>query len=298
MTQSLTAKPLTLRERLCATPRELVTLMGIAIVFAVVWWLLALSQRNGTRFLVWDDQTSTFLSALSYLRTPYESAGFFNPPWAMVFLIPFDPMPVELATLVQISLYFMLLAGVVYKFGGTKWSLLVALTSLLAVDTALEINIDWLVCIGLIVPATWSAPFLMVKPQAAFGYVFSFKRREFVRASIVGLVVILIAFVIWGNWPLELWNNMQLYQTNVLVNLAPISILTLPVSLIIGVILGIYAFRKRDPSLCTVAGLFFVPYTAPNSVLIIFTLLACRWPRVVLLVSAVSWFVVIRLLMK
>ncbi len=298
MTQSLTATPHTLRERLRTAPRELLTLMGIAIVFAVVWWLLALSQRNGTRFLVWDDQTSTFLSALSYLRTPYESAGFFNPPWAMVFLIPFDPMPVELATLVQISLYFVLLAGVVYKFGGTKWSLLVALTSLLAVDTALEINIDWMVCIGLLVPAMWSAPFLMVKPQAAFGYVFSFRRRDFIRASIVGLVVILAALVIWGNWPLDLWNNMQEYQTNVLVNLAPINILTLPVSLIIGIILSIYAFRRRDPILCTVAGLFFVPYTAPNSVLIIFTLLACRWPRIVLLVSAVSWFVVIRLLIK
>lgn len=65
MTQSLTATPHTLRERLRTAPRELLTLMGIAIVFAVVWWLLALSQRNGTRFLVWDDQTSTFLSALS-----------------------------------------------------------------------------------------------------------------------------------------------------------------------------------------------------------------------------------------
>ena len=298
MTQTLPAKPLTLRERIRAIPRELITLIGIALVFAIIWWLLALSQRNGTRFLVWDDQTSTFLSALTYLRTPYQSAGFFNPPWAMILLIPFDPLPVEIATLAQISLYFVLLAGMVYKFGGNKWSLIVALTSLLAVDTALEINIDWMVCIGLLVPAVWSAPFLMIKPQAAFGYVFSFKRRDFVRASILGLVVILAAFLIWGNWPLALWNNMQEYQTNVLVNLAPKNILTLPVALIIGILLGVYAFRKRDPILCTTAGLFFVPYTAPNSVLIIFTLLACRWPKATLLVSVVSWFVVIKLLIK
>lgn len=296
MIQPPTAVQPTLSERLRNIPRELLKLIGIALLLALVWWLLALSQRNGTRFLVWDDQTSTFLSALSYLRNPNDSPGFFNPPWTIVFLIPFDPMPVELATLVQISIYFALLAGVVYKFGGTRWSLLVALTSLLAVDTALEINIDWLVCIGLLVPPMWSAPFLLVKPQAAFGYVFSFKRRDFIGASIVGIVVILVAFLIWGNWPLAMWNSMQLYETNVLVNLAPMNILTLPVSVIMGLILGIYAFRKRDPILCTAAGLFFVPYTAPNSVLIIFTMLACRWPRIVLLVSAVCWFVVIRIL--
>jgi hypothetical protein len=153
----------------------------------------------------------------------------------------------------------------VYKFKGNKWSLIIALSSLLAVDTALEINIDWMVCIGLLVPAVWSAPFLMVKPQAAFGYVFSFNRRDFIRASIVGLVVILAAFLIWGNWPLDLWNNIQEYQTNVLVNLAPKEILSLPIAFAIGIALGIYAFRKRDPILCTVAGVFFVPYTAPTA---------------------------------
>jgi len=290
-------KPLTLRERIRNIPRELITLIAIALVFAVIWWLLALSQRNGTRFLIWDDQASTFTSALTFLSHPNDSPGFFNPPWAMILLIPFDPLPLEWAAFAQICLYYVLLAGIVYKFGGNKWSLIVALTSLLAVDTALEINIDWMVCIGLLVPAVWSAPFLMVKPQAAFGYVFSFKRRDFIRASIVGIIVMLLAFIIWGNWPLAMWNAIQIYDTNVLVNLAPRNIITLPVSIIVGIALGIYAFRKRDPVLCTAAGFFFVPYTAPNSVLIVFTLLACRWPRALLLISAVCWFIVIGLLL-
>ncbi len=297
MTQPLTVPSLTLRQRLQAVPRELITLICIALVIAVIWWLVALHERAGTRFLVWDDQASTFTSALTFLQHPNDSPGFFNPPWAMILLIPFDPLPLEWAAFAQICLYFVLLAGIVYKFGGNKWSLIVALTSLLAVDTALEINIDWMVCIGLLVPAVWSAPFLMVKPQAAFGYVFSFKRRDFVRATIVGLVVMLAAFLFWGNWPLAMWNSMQLNDTNVLVNLAPKNIIGLPVSIIVGIALGIYAFRKRDPILCTAAGFFFVPYTAPNSVLIIFTLLACRWPRALLLVSAVCWFIVIGLLL-
>src|SRR4051794_36983769 len=118
MASSLAAKPLTLRERIRTTPRELITLIGMALVFALVWWLLALSQRNGTRFLIWDDQASTFMSALTFLRNPYGSAGFFNPPWAMVLLIPFDRLPLEWGALAQIMIYFVLLAGVVYKFGG------------------------------------------------------------------------------------------------------------------------------------------------------------------------------------
>jgi hypothetical protein len=290
-------RQLTWRSRVYTVPAELLQMLMLALVFAVLYWVVGLLvQNNGTLF-VWGDQLWTFSSALSHLDNPYESAGFFNMPWAMVLLIPFDPLPLELAAFAQIVLYFGLLALVIHKFGGGRGALLVALTSALAVDAALEINIDWMVCIGLLVPPTWSGPFLLIKPQTAFGYVFSFSRRDFVRATLVVLVTVLIAFVLWGNWPLNLLENIRKYEPNILVNIAPMSILPVWLSIGIGVVLGVYAFRKRDTILCVLAGLFFVPYTAPSSVMVAFALLATRWPRAALLVSGLCWLIVIRILL-
>lgn len=272
-------------------------MVAIGLVFAVLYWIIGLLvQANGTLF-IWGDQLWTFTSATKYLSNPYGSPGFFNMPWAMVILIPFDFMPLEMATLIQIVLYFVLLALVIYKFGGGRFSLIVALSSALALDAALEINIDWIVCIGLLVPPMWSGPFLLVKPQTAFGYVLSFSRQDFIRATIVVLVTILVGFILWGNWPLALLENIRKYETNALVNLAPMSILPIELSIIIGIVLGIWGFRKHDAIICIVAGLFFVPYIAPSSVLVAFALLAVRWPRIILLISAVCWVIVIQIVL-
>jgi len=269
----------------------------IGLGFAMLFWIIGLLvQDNGTLF-IWGDQLWTFTSATSHLANPYGSAGFFNMPWAMLMLIPFDFMPLEIAALSQIILYFVLLALVAYKFGGGRFSLIIALSSALALDAALEINIDWIVCIGLLVPPIWSGPFLMVKPQTAFGYVFSFSRSNFIKATIVVLSTIIIAFILWGNWPLTLLENLQKYETNALVNLAPMSILPVWVSLIIGIALGVWAVRKHDAILCIIAGLFFVPYIAPSSLLVAFALMAIRWPYIVLFVNAVCWVIVIQIIL-
>ena len=276
-----------------AIPTKLRTMLLIALALALIAWTLAAAARADNRLLVWDDLRSTFSSPLAYLDHPYDSPGYFAAPWGNIFLIPFDPLPLAAAALCMIVLYFLLIAGVIYKFGGGITSLLIALTSVLAVDTALEINIDWLVCIGLLLPPMWSAPFLLIKPQTAFGYVLSFSRREFVRATIVALVVLLLSFLFWGFWFDDVIASIQRWDTNVMVNLAPMVILPRVVSIGLGIALGIYAFRRRDPVLCTTAGVFFVPYVAPNSLLIPFALLSVRYKRFMLLVSIVIWVIVL-----
>jgi hypothetical protein len=276
-------------------PAKLRDMLLIALVLALLMWALAAALRADNRMLIWDDLRSTFADPLEYLDNPYDEAGYFAAPWGNIFLIPFDPLPLEASALSMIVIYFLLIAGVIYKFGGDRTALLIALTSVLAVDTALEINIDWLVCIGLLVPPMWSAPFLMIKPQTAFGYVLSFSRREFVRATIVALVVLLASFLIWGFWITDVITSIQIWDTNVMVNLAPMVILPRIVSIGGGIVLSIYAFRKRDPVLCTAAGLFFVPYIAPNSILIPFALLTARYKRFTLLISVVLWIIVLSL---
>ncbi len=277
--------------------REQWPVIVIGILFTLLWWGVALHERDGNTFKVWDDQRKIYAMAGEYFFEPYAIRGYFNAPWTLILLLPFELTSLEVQTLVQTGLYFVLLGLVIIKFGGNKWGVVVALSSALAADTVFELSIDWIVCIGLLVPPMWSLPFLMVKPQTAFGYLLSFERRAFIRATMVGLAVLLASFVIWGAWPLAMMENLsnQLIQ---LVNLSPMALLPVPLSILIGIGLGGYGFWRRDPILSTAAGVFFVPYIAPNSVLLIFGLLSARWPRAMLVVNVAIWVVVVSILQR
>ena len=77
--------------------------------------------------------------------------------------------------------------------------------------------------------------------------------------------------------------------------MAPLALLPAPVGVLIsfgiGIALAWIAFRRRDPVLSILAWLFFVPYIKIYSLLLPLALLAVRWPRFALLVSAVMWIV-------
>jgi hypothetical protein len=263
----------------------------ISQALAVIAWLAALWFRANSPTPVWYDQQTTFTQLVHHIGDPYRVAGFVNPPWTALFLAPFGLLPLELAALVQLCLYFGILTGVIFKFGGNTRTVLLALTSFFALDAALELNIDWLVCLGLLLPPILNGPFLLVKPQNAFGYWLSFERREFIRAALVVLVTLQVSVLIWGAWPGQMWEAIQRHTLGRFYNLAPMALLPAPVSIAIGLVLAVYAFRRRDPVLSILAGLFFVPYITLYALLPPFALFAIRYRRIALLISVVIWAV-------
>lgn len=283
--------------------RDWLPLLLPAVGLAVTWWLVGLAARGSELpLLVWDDQKTTFVSGLHRISQPYTVAGFVNPPWALVILAPFNLLPLAGAVLAQMMLYFALLAGVIVRFGGghtprRRWlALFAVLLSPLALDTALEINIDWIVALGLVLPPAYSGPFLLVKPQDATGIIFSYRWRDFVRWVGVTAAVMLASFVIWGDWVNALIANSRQYPVSWSINLAPQAIIGLPLALLAGAALLLYAFRRRDPVVAALAGLFFVPYLASYSAMVPFTLAAARWPRVMFIVTVALWVAVITVL--
>jgi len=273
-----------------AIPNRFATALLLSQILAVGWWLLALSLRSSViSDSIWYDQRTTFMAAPLHLANPYV-IYFVNPPWTAVLLLPFSWLPLPLAVLIQLCLYFAILAGVVYKYGGDTVVVLLALTSFIAFDSALELNIDWLTCLGLLVPAALSGPFLLVKPQNTLGVWLSFKRHDLVRAIIVSLIVLILSFLIWGDWPLSLAN----YAVNEMqrnYNMAPLALLPVPIALAIGLALGWYAFKRRDPVWSILAWLFFVPYIKIYSLLLPFTVFAVRQRRIALIITVVMWIV-------
>lgn len=270
--------------------------LALAALLAFFWWAAALALRgSGIRLLVWDDQVSTFTAA--NLIAPYSVPGFVNPPWTMVFLAPFSLLPLEWAVLAQMLIYFLTLTVIIHKFGRGRVRLaaIVALTSPLALDTALELNIDWLVCLGLLVPPSYSAPLLLVKPQNALGYLLSFSWRDLIRWGIVALITALVSFLVWGNWIQGWIDNTQSKLVVWAINVAPVALIGIPGAILLGLALAVVAVRRHDPVWGILAGVCFVPYLAGYSALLPFTLVTARFPRAALVISGAIWCAVLLL---
>src|SRR5258708_30814095 len=77
----------------------------IALVMAVVWWLVALLLREAQVAPVWYDQATNFTRLGFHLADPYSVPGFVNPPWTAILLAPLAIFPLPLATLIQLCLY-------------------------------------------------------------------------------------------------------------------------------------------------------------------------------------------------
>jgi len=265
----------------------------IAVVWAVLLWMFALFIREMGWFQVWIDQDTSFVVAPERISAPYEIAGYFNAPWGLVLMYPINLLGnLEIAVLIQLVIYFVCLTLLIYKLGGNRRMLWLVLLSPFAFDTALETNVDWIVALGLVVPPILSGPLLAVKPQTAFGYVFSFTWKQLLYAVLIGSVVVLASVIVWGPWIEDLYFSTQTDGVGENVNLAPMSFLPIWVSLAIGGVLLYFAVARRDVFFGVTAGLFLTPYIAAYSVLIPFTVMATRWKRACMLISGTIWLMV------
>ncbi len=266
--------------------------VAIAVALAVLWWLAVVVFGVWTGVAPWSDQRRTFTQAVHHLADPYSALVWPYVPWAVIPLIPFGLLPVWLAVLLQMILYFGLLAALVFRFEGGLAAVLIVLTSAIAFDTALEINLEWMVVIGLLVPPVWSGPLLLVKPQAALGAWLGFAPRDWLRGGLVVLAVVAAALLIWPGWVGGMIADIQantLGDWGARINIAFSNLMPRPLSWGIGVALAILALRRRDPVIGVFAWQFVVPYATFYGIMPVFALFASRWPRLALIVSLTLW---------
>lgn len=263
----------------------------VSQLIAVPLWLLIVGIGERYDLTLWLDQVLVFRVATLDPLHPFVW-GYTNPPWAALMLALFNPLPLPIAMLVQLCIYFAVIAVIVVKVGGGVRETALALTSFVAFNAALEMNVDWLALLGLLVPPRWSGPFLVIKPQVALGYVVTFTRREWVEFLAVTAIVVGFSFVIWGWWPAELhpeafWGGNR--------GVTPMRWLGWPLSLSIGAVLLWRAWRRRDPVCAVLGWLFITPYLQSHSLLIHLALLSVRHWRLALLIYVCLWLAVLSL---
>jgi hypothetical protein len=208
-------------------------------------------------------------AALKFLQgqSPYEQAGFLNPPWVLCLLAPFALMPEPLgrAFLFVIAIAVILYAG--YRMGGRLWALIALLLSPPVIALLFYGNIDWIVVLGLVLSPQIGMLLVAVKPQVGIfvlpvwilqawqqgGW------RQVIKISSPLVIVTLISFALYGFWPSHMLDT-QGYE-----NVKYMNFSLWPYSIPVGLILLFFGLRRKQMEFALAATPCLSPYVLMHS---------------------------------
>lgn len=201
--------------------------------------------------------------SLLYGQNPYEIPGYYNPPWTLLFLIPFAVLPEPVGRGLLFVLTLVIVAIVAIRLGANRVSLIVFLCSPPVLQGLLNSNVDWLVLLGFILPPRLGLFFLAIKPQvglavAIYHAVESWRAggmRRVMADFLPFTFVLVFSWLIFGFYPsgygriLGKWWNASLF----------------PASIPIGLVLLIKALVDRKVDYSFAASPFLAPHVVLHS---------------------------------
>lgn len=241
-----------------------------------------------------DWSTAFRPAALQFLagKSPYTIEGFFNPPWALLPLLPFALLPENIgrALLIIVALLAFIFTG--YRMGGNQWSILAVLLSPPLMHGILNGNIDWLALLGLVMPPQIGLFFVSIKPQIGIAVILFWLVEcwrkggitEILRVYLPFSLVSVLSLLLFGMWPLRsfveihLWWNASLW----------------PVSLPVGLVLFVTAVRKQDLRFAMGASPCFSPYILFHSWIVVLYAIIRSTPETIAAVIGLWLLVLLR----
>lgn len=197
------------------------------------------------------------------LKSPYATPGFFNPPWALIPLLPFALLPAGLgaAFLFVLNIFSLLFASVKMRMNAIAFVVFILFSGTLV--NAWNGNIEGLLAIGFVLPPQIGLFFVLCKPQFGLGVAIFWILQEWREGGIRKVVRVVapvsialgISFVLFGFWPartpglVDMRWNASLFPYGV-----PIGLALLAVSI-----------WRRNMFLAIASSPFFAPYVAGNT---------------------------------
>jgi hypothetical protein len=235
----------------------------------------------------------TFYPVSQMPLQPYAVRTFLNLPWAALILYPIHFFGENLGCAINAGLNLVVIALLVIKRKGGPLPLFLTLTSLPLTMLIGTGSIEWIPALGFIFQNEWGLVLLLAKPQsgilAILTWLLSVKNK--LLFFLPALLVILSAFLIWGNWPALLAANVK-YMTTAKVSLASFNTSPFPYAVPIGLGLIFYMLKYRPANgevLGVLATLCLAPYYFVHSLTIFFALLSVSHRRVGILVWILMW---------
>ena len=244
--------------------------------------------------LVYRPATLELISGRSPFLIPY----FFNPPWILIPLIPFAILPERLG---QSCLFFISIVSFFYAarrlsaFENGKANNLVALGFVLSPPVfhcLLDMNIDWLIYLGIFIPVV-DICFFLSKPQIGFilsmWTVFRRIKAEGLKKSWLSIAVpmslLFLSIVLYGPWFVRLGSPLLL-QSDVNASFWPAGI---P----IGLYFAILAFWEGNLQYAMIASPFLSPYLLFQSWSVVLLSFSFKKQRYFWIVWAGFWILTI-----
>lgn len=220
-------------------------------------------------------------------QSPYQIENFFNPPWALLPLLPLAILPIRLGNAILGTLTLFSYAFVGYKFGAKPIILLLFLSLPLTLYAIIQVNVDWLMALGFIMPPQIGLFFILVKPQLGWALAFYWLIDIWTTAGLTKTIKVfapvtvtfLLSFLIFGNY----WDS-----AGVVFNEPNKSFW--PVSIPVGMVVLFLAFRLKHPGLAIASSPLLSPYVQPYSLPLAILGLMGDWGVATLLIVGL-WFI-------
>jgi hypothetical protein len=197
-------------------------------------------------------------------KSPYDVVDFFNPPWALLPLLPIALLSPALGSAVMFVLNFFIYLFVVLKLKTNVWLIIPFIVFSGMLINSSNGNIDGLVALGFVLPPPIGLFFISSKPQigmavAVFWLIEAWRDGGFKRVLKVFLpigIAILISFLVFGFW---IVNGMNGTSDN------PWNTSIWPAGIPVGLILLSLAIWKREIKFAIAASPFLAPYLTIHS---------------------------------
>jgi hypothetical protein len=194
------------------------------------------------------------------LRSPYTVEKFFNPPWALLPVIPFAILPERLGNALWASCTLFGFGYVSRKMGASWWITILFLALPEILYNTIQLNVDWLVALGFILPPQIGLFLIMLKPQVgAFLALFWFIEtarlygiKGVIRVFGPFTAAIILSIIIFGPYPLRSIFMASYFQG-----------LFWPLSIPVGLALLVQSIYSRKSGLSIACAPLLSPYTQP-----------------------------------
>lgn len=247
----------------------------------IIIFFLLLSLTIGFSLLLpsavdWSNYYRPATIALMSGQSPYTIAGFINPPWVLIPMIPLLLLPVNIGRAILAIAMMVSLSIVARKLGAHVVGIAALLLSPPVIQLFIDGNIDWIVTLGFILPPQIGLFFLAIKPQvglmvALFWLINSWRIggiREVIKVFMPFLIILLLSFAIYGFYPLNDTNDLAWAGNSSL----------WPVSIPIGLALFVHSIRKNNIKFSIAASPWLSPYVLLHS-----------WVGVLIALSSYIW---------
>lgn len=192
-------------------------------------------------------------------------AYYSNPPWLAIILLPVAMLPFRWGWAIISVLTIILPILVLKKWQGSVVIIQIFLVALSPPTLYILIHgqIDAIILSGVLLPVQFWWLVAFTKPQVAIGLLFGVPRNKLKQVIIITSMVILISFILFGNWVLDLLIQPAEYiqmTHNIWLGIWPLQV---PV----GVALLVLGISRKKESLLVGASPFLSPYAATSSFL-------------------------------